>query len=69
MMAPRPVDDRLLTYAEAAEVLGTAPGYVERLVGQRRLAHVKLGHFVRIRRSDIDRLIETSRVPAVTEDR
>jgi excisionase family DNA binding protein len=56
--------DPLLTYHEAAEILGTATTFVERLVGNRDLAFVKVGHYVRIRRSDLDHYIERSRVPA-----
>ncbi|MEJ7743194.1 MAG: helix-turn-helix domain-containing protein [Nocardioidaceae bacterium] len=58
----------LLSYQEAAEVLGTAPAFVERLVAQRRISHLKLGHYVRIRRSDLDVYIEQSRVPAAGSD-
>lgn len=57
----------LLTYPEAAEVLGTAPAFVERLVATRRIAHVKIGHYVRIRKSDLDAYIVQSRVPATGE--
>lgn len=63
--APQPED--LLNYGEAADVLGTAPTFVERLVASRRIATVRLGHYVRIRRSDLDEYIERSRVPAVED--
>jgi excisionase family DNA binding protein len=57
--------DDLLTYQEAAAVLGTAPAFIERLVSQRRIAHIKIGHFVRLRRCDLDAYIEHSRVSGV----
>lgn len=59
--------DDLLSYQEAAEILGTAPAFVERLVAQRRIAFIKIGHFVRVRRCDLDAYIEHSRVPASGE--
>jgi excisionase family DNA binding protein len=59
--------DVLLSYHETAEVLGTATTFVERLVARRDLAFVKVGHYVRIRRSDLDAYIERSRVPATSE--
>ncbi len=57
--------DDLLTYPQAAELLGTAPAFVERLVAERRIAHCKLGHLVRIRRDDLDAYVLEARVPAV----
>ena len=60
--------DTLLTYQQAAEVLGTAPTFVERLVSDRRIAFVKLGHLVRIRRSDLDSYLEKARIPAAADD-
>lgn len=57
----------LLTYREAAELLGTAPAFVERLVAQRRVAYVKLGHYVRLRRGDLEAYIEQARIPAEGE--
>lgn len=57
--------DDLLNYQQAAEVLGTAPAFVERLVAERRIAHCKLGHLVRLRRDDLDAYIQAVRIPAV----
>lgn len=57
--------DDLLTYQQAAEVLGTAPAFVERLVAQRRIAHCKFGHLVRVRRDDLDAYVQETRIPAV----
>ncbi len=64
---PNPGD--LLDYEEAAKVLGTAPSFVERLVAQRRLSHIKLNHYVRITRRDLDEYIAASRIPAGGEPR
>ncbi len=65
MTNPPTAPDDLLTYQQAAEVLGTAPAFVERLVAERRIAHCKLGHLVRVRRDDLDAYIQAVRIPAV----
>jgi excisionase family DNA binding protein len=39
--------DKLLTWDEAAERLGTTPRHVRRLVFERRIAYRKLGRYVR----------------------
>jgi excisionase family DNA binding protein len=62
-----PQAETLLNYREAADVLGTAVTFVERLVASRSIAAVRLGHYVRIRRSDLDEYIERSRVPAAED--
>ena len=59
--------DGLLSYQQAAEVLGTAVTFVERLVATRRVAFVRVGHYVRIQRSDLERYIQSARTPAVEE--
>ncbi len=65
-MADTPISSHdLLNYQQAAELLGTAPAFVERLVAQRRIAHCKLGHLVRVRRADLDAYVQEARVPAV----
>ena len=66
-MDPLLQGNALLSYQQAADVLGTAPTFVERLVAGRLIAFVKVGHYVRIRRSDLDLYIENSRVPAAGE--
>jgi len=40
--------DKLLTFEEAAERLGTTPGHLRRLVYERRIAYRKLGCYVRV---------------------
>ena len=39
--------DRLLTVAEAGELLGTGERFVRRLIAERRIRYVKLGRPVR----------------------
>jgi len=57
----------LLTYADAAEALRAPQSYVELLVTRRQLAHIRLGRYVRIRRSDLDTFVAQSRIPADRE--
>jgi excisionase family DNA binding protein len=56
--------DRLCSCAEAAEYLSTGERFVRRLVAERRIAYVKVGKFVRIPRSELDRFISSGRVEA-----
>lgn len=62
-----PQAETLLSYQQAAEILGTATTFLERLVSTRGIACIRVGHYVRIRRSDLDDYIERSRVPAAGE--
>ena len=54
--------DKLLTVNQAAEVLGTSPRFIRRLVAERRIAFTKLGRHVRIHRRDLDALVRAGRV-------
>ena len=65
----QPTPGDLLDYEEAAKILGTAASFVERLVAQRRLAYCKVGHYVRIRRQDLENYVAASRIPAGGEPR
>jgi len=56
--------DELLTIGQADEYLGTGERFVRRLVAQRRIAHVKLGKYVRLQRSALGAFIEAGRVPS-----
>ena len=56
--------DKLCSCAEAAEYLSTGERFVRRLIAERRIAYVKVGKFVRIQRSELDRLIQSGRVDA-----
>jgi excisionase family DNA binding protein len=54
----------LLTIAEASTALRLQPSTLRSWILKRKIAHVKLGSRVFIRRSDIDALISRSVVPA-----
>jgi excisionase family DNA binding protein len=62
--------DRLLTCAEAAEVLGTfttsGERFPRRLIAERRIRFVRVGRHVRIPESALRELIETGTVHPVT---
>jgi excisionase family DNA binding protein len=63
-----PVNESLLTVCEAAGILRLKPSTVRAWILHRKIAHVKLGSRVFIRRSDCEALIAASLVPA-REDR
>lgn len=52
----------LLTVTETAELLSVSPGYVRRLVRERRIPHHKVGKFVRFRSGDLEAWVEAGRV-------
>ncbi|MFF5537291.1 helix-turn-helix domain-containing protein [Streptomyces cinerochromogenes] len=57
--------DRLLTVAEAGDLLGTGERFVRRLIAERRIRYVKLGRPVRIPESAIADYIEVRTVEPV----
>jgi excisionase family DNA binding protein len=58
--------DKLLTWDEAAERLGTTPRHVRRLVFERRIAYRKLGRYVRFHPDDLEEYIAANRVEVGT---
>lgn len=52
-------DTLLVTFDEAARLLSVSVKTVRRLVAERTLPKVKIGRSVRIRRSDLERLVNT----------
>ncbi|MEU1503917.1 excisionase family DNA-binding protein [Kitasatospora sp. NPDC005748] len=65
--------DRLLTAAQVAERLGTwetsGERFPRRLIAERRIAFVKVGHLVRIPASAVDAFIAERTVQPVTTRR
>ena len=57
--------DRLLTVAEAGELLGTGERFVRRLIAERRIRYVKLGRPVRIPESAVVEYVEARTVEPV----
>jgi excisionase family DNA binding protein len=58
--------ERLLTIAEAAEVLSTSERFPRRLIEQRRIRFVRVGRHVRIPESALSEFIEAGLVEPVT---
>ena len=61
--------DRLLTYGEAAEMLGTwstsGPRFPRRLVEERRIRFVRVGRYIRIPESAVREYIDRGTVEPV----
>jgi excisionase family DNA binding protein len=55
-----PLDATLLTVAETAAVLRLSVSAIRAWILQRRIPYIKLGKAVRIRRADVDALIQRS---------
>lgn len=57
-------NDRLLTPSEAGNLLGVAPATLARwrCTGTVTIPYVKVGHFVRYRRADLEQWIAEQRV-------
>ena len=53
---------KLLTIDQAAKFLSVRPGYVRRLVRERRIRFVKVGKFVRLTQEDLEAFIEAGMV-------
>jgi excisionase family DNA binding protein len=68
LLPPYPLEseispDELLTVTQAARALGTGECFVRQLIRDRRIASVRLGRYVRIHASELDRFIGTATVP------
>jgi len=66
MLSNVSVESELLTVPEAAALLRLKPSTIRAWVCQRRIAFVKVGRLVRIRRCDAQALIEGNIVTART---
>lgn len=57
-------ESALLTLAEASEMLRLRISTLRAWVLRRRIPYVKVGRLVRVRRADVEALIQRSTVPA-----
>lgn len=64
--SPLPLDDRYLTVAQVAELLGTSERFPRRLIAERRIRFVKVGRFVRIPQSALHDFIAAGLVEPMT---
>jgi excisionase family DNA binding protein len=58
--------DRLLTVAQAAELLATSESFPRRLIAERRVRFVRVGRHVRIPESALAELVAAGTVEPVT---
>jgi excisionase family DNA binding protein len=61
-----PTTDRLLTVAQAAELLATSECFPRRLIAERRIRFVRVGRHVRIPESALREFIAAGTVEPVT---
>ena len=61
--------ERLLTVAQAAEVLGTSERFPRRLIDERRIRFVRVGRHVRIPESALREFIAAGLVEPITTKR
>lgn len=57
---------QLMDMEEVADWLATSRRHVQRLVSEKRIPYVKVGHFVRFDRDDVAGWIEEQKVPCRT---
>jgi len=57
--------ERLLSVAEAAEILGTSTRFPRRLIAERRICFVKVGYHVRIPESALEEFVTAGTVQPV----
>ena len=55
----------MISIRELAAELGVTDRYVRRVIAERRIPYVKVGHLVRFERCEIDRWVESNRINAV----
>lgn len=54
--------DTLLNVDQAAQLLGVRPGYLRRLVRERRLPYVRIGKFLRFEPAELVAWVQAGRV-------
>lgn len=59
---PPPQSAPLMTVIQVAELLGISTPYVYRLVHERRIPHLKFGHYVRFDPADLHRWLNEAKV-------
>lgn len=62
---PTSSSGELLTVEQAADYLNITDHFVRRLIRERRIPFLKVGHLVRFRRADIEAYLAECSVPAV----
>lgn len=62
-------DAGMISIEQLAVELGVSVRYVRRVVAERRIPYVKVGHLVRFERHEVDHWLIGSRVNAITDGR
>jgi excisionase family DNA binding protein len=65
----KPETDRLLTVAQAAEMLATSERFPRRLIAERRIRYIRVGRHVRIPESALRDLLQAGTVEPITSSR
>ena len=55
-----------MAVARLADELGVSVRYVRRIIAERRIPYVKVGHLIRFQRDEVERWVEANRVNALT---
>jgi len=56
----------LISVEQLADELGVSVRYVRRIIAERRIPYVKVGHLIRFQRDEVERWVEANRVTALT---
>ncbi len=57
---------QLISVEQLADELGVSVRYVRRIVAERRISYVKVGHLIRFQGDEVQRWVEANRVDALT---
>lgn len=64
MIASAPTTEHLLDIAQLATRLAVTERFIRRLVSERRIPYLKVGHFIRFEATDVERWIDDCRTGA-----
>jgi excisionase family DNA binding protein len=63
---PRDGKAPLISVEQLADELGVSVRYVRRIIAERRIPYVKVGHLIRFQRDEVEGWVEANRVDALT---
>lgn len=63
---PRNGTAPLISVEQLADELNVSVRYVRRIVAERRIPYVKVGHLIRFQRDEVQRWVDANRVDALT---
>lgn len=56
----------LISVEQLAAELGVSVRYVRRIIAERRIPYLKVGHLIRFQRDDVEGWVDANRVDALT---